>query len=103
VIELYQAEWCPHSHRVRMRMTELGVSAILHQVPADPADRAALTAATGQAEIPSLVTERGAVCGTDAVLEYLDDRYPDRGRVEEHRAKAAEEAGEWEWPAPAAG
>ena len=38
---------------------------------------------------------------TDAILAYLDDRYPDRTRVEEHRAKAAEEAGEWEWPAPA--
>ncbi len=102
VIELYQAEWCPHSHRVRMRMTELGVSAVVHQVPVDPEARTALREATGQTEIPTLVTERGPISGTDAVLGYLDERHPDRSRVAEHRAKAAEEAGEWEWPTPAA-
>jgi glutathione S-transferase len=101
MIELYQAEWCPHSHRVRMRMTELGVSCVLHQVPADPDARTALADATGQTEIPTLVTDAGPISGTDAILAYLDDRYPDRTRVEEHRMKAAEEAGEWEWPATA--
>jgi glutaredoxin len=25
MIELYQAEWCPHSHHVRQRLTEHGV------------------------------------------------------------------------------
>jgi glutathione S-transferase len=102
MIELYQAEWCPHSHRVRMRMTELGVSAVIHQVPVDSQERTVLERATGQTEIPTLVTERGPISGTDAVLAYLDDHHPDRSRVQEHRAKAAEEAGEWEWPVPAA-
>ena len=27
-MELYQAEWCPYSSRVRQRFTELGVSFI---------------------------------------------------------------------------
>ena len=103
MLELYQAEWCPHSHRVRMRMTELGVSAVLHPVPAAPEERSALAAASGQTEIPTLITEDGAISGTDAVLAHLDAHFPDGSRVEEHRAKAAEEAGTWEWPAPAGG
>ena len=39
-MELYQAEWCPYSSRVRQRFTELGVSFVARQVPADRADRA---------------------------------------------------------------
>ena len=35
-MELYQAEWCPHSHRVRQRLTEVGVDVVLRQVEADP-------------------------------------------------------------------
>jgi glutaredoxin len=37
--ELYQAEWCPHSRRVRQRLTEPGVAVVAHPVPADRADR----------------------------------------------------------------
>lgn len=25
MIQLYQAEWCPYSHRVRAKLTELGI------------------------------------------------------------------------------
>ena len=39
MLELYQAEWCPNSSRVRERFTELGFSFIARQVPADPGDR----------------------------------------------------------------
>jgi glutaredoxin len=38
-MELYQAEWCPHSHKVRQRLTELGLDFVARQVPADPDDR----------------------------------------------------------------
>jgi glutaredoxin len=62
-MELYQAEWCPHSHRVRQRMTELGVL---------------------------LVEDGTAVCGDEAILRYLD-RFPERADAAEHRAKAREE------------
>ena len=39
MIELYQADWCPHSSRVRQRFTELGISFVARPVSADPADR----------------------------------------------------------------
>src|SRR6266545_6461943 len=42
VLELYQAEWCPYSHRARQRLTELGVEFVARQVEADPDERRAL-------------------------------------------------------------
>ena len=54
-MELYQAEWCPHSHRVRQRLTELGVDFVAHQVPADPAERERMRRAVGADEIQQYV------------------------------------------------
>ena len=42
MLELYQAEWCPYSRRVRMRLTELGVDFVVRQVEARSADREAM-------------------------------------------------------------
>src|SRR5262245_4509686 len=90
-MELYQAEWCPHSHRVRQRMTELGVEFTARQVPAHPEEREELMRASGTNEIPVLVLEDGfPVCGDDQIMEYLD-RYPERHDADDHRAKAREE------------
>ena len=33
-MRLYQAEWCPFSHRIRAKLTELGVDYELVNVPA---------------------------------------------------------------------
>ena len=94
-MELYQAEWCPHSQRVRQRLTELGVDFTTRQVPADPDDRDELERVAGTNEIPVLVLEDGApVCGDDQILEYLD-RFPERPDADEHRAKAQEEVKEF--------
>jgi hypothetical protein len=30
VLELWQTEWCPASHRVRQRLTELGLTYVVH-------------------------------------------------------------------------
>ena len=43
MLELFQAEWCPYSHRVRQRLTELGVDFVARQVEAEPDDRAVLS------------------------------------------------------------
>ena len=90
--ELYQAEWCPHSRRVRQRFTELGVSFVARQVPADPGDREELRRRTGSDEIPALVTEDGTVVNEDAdrIIEYLDHRHSERLDAEEHQERAAE-------------
>jgi glutathione S-transferase len=92
--ELYQAEWCPHSRRVRQRFTELGVSFVARQVPADPADREELRRKTGSDEIPALVAEDGTVVNGDAdqIIEYLEQRHSDRADADKHQQRAAEHA-----------
>jgi glutathione S-transferase len=88
--ELYQAEWCPHSQRVRERLTELGVSFIARQVPAEPADREELRRKTGSDEIPALVLEDGTVINESDVeiIAHLDRRFSERADAERHRERA---------------
>jgi glutathione S-transferase len=93
--ELYQAEWCPHSRRVRERFTELGVSFIARPVPAERADREELRRKTGSDTIPALLLEDGTTINKDAdeIIAYLDQRYSERADSEQHRARAEEHAG----------
>lgn len=44
-LELWQAEWCPSSRRVRQRLTELELPFRALQVPAERAERDELEAA----------------------------------------------------------
>jgi glutathione S-transferase len=90
-VELYQAEWCPHSHAVRQRLTELGVDFTARQVPADPDEREEMRRRVGTSSIPVLVPDGGEpVCGEDDILDYLR-RFDDREDAEQHREKAREE------------
>lgn len=96
-IELYQAEWCPHSHRVRQRLSELGLDFVARQVPADPAERAALESVSGQQSIPTLVFDDGSVVdGDDEIIAALDQRFREPAGGERHREKAVEEWPEWQ-------
>ena len=90
-MELYQAEWCPHSHKVRQRLTELGLDFTAKQVPADPGEREEMKRRVGTDEIPVLVPD-GAdpVRGEDDILAYLD-RFDERDDADAHRKKAREE------------
>lgn len=95
-MELYQAEWCPHSHKVRQRLTELGVDVLLRQVPAEQDDRDELEHVAGVREIPTLVTDEGAVLtGEEEILPWLDSRYEERPDATRHRAKARAEVPEF--------
>jgi glutaredoxin 3 len=94
-MELYQAEWCPHSHKVRQRLTELGLEFVAKQVPAEPDEREELRARTGSTEIPVLVAADGAVFrGEDEILEHLEG-FEDRPDAKRHREKSREEVGEF--------
>jgi len=96
VLTLYQAEWCPHSHRVRQRLTELGLDFLARQVPASPGERNVMRIATGLDSIPVLVLEDGVVvAGEDDILAELDERFEERPDAGEHRRMEAEEAQEW--------
>jgi glutathione S-transferase len=95
-VQLFQAEWCPHSHKVRQRLTELGLDFTARQVPAEPGARDAMNAETGTNEIPVLVTDGGAVLrGEDEILAWLQ-RFDERPDAHEHRAKARTEIREFE-------
>jgi glutathione S-transferase len=96
LIELYQAEWCPHSHRVRQRLTELGHDFVARQVVVDPAERTELERATGKRSIPTLVLGDGTVlAGEKEILAALDERFPEPPRATRHREKAVEGWPEW--------
>jgi glutathione S-transferase len=87
-VELYQAEWCPYSHRVRQRLTELGLDVTLRQVPADPEERDELGTRAGTHSIPVLVTDEGETFRGDGdILAYLG-RFDERPDADAHRAKA---------------
>jgi glutathione S-transferase len=92
VIELFQAEWCPYSHRVRQRLTELGVDFVARQVEADPEARRALKKASGQTSIPTLVDGDVVVTDPDQIVAYLDERFDFRSDAKRHREQAIEEA-----------
>jgi glutathione S-transferase len=87
-MELYQAEWCPHSHKVRQKLTELGLDFTARQVAADPDARDEMERRVGTNEIPVLVPDNGEpLCGEDDILEYLD-RFDESDDAEAHREKA---------------
>jgi glutathione S-transferase len=95
-MELYQAEWCPHSHKVRQRLTELGLDFTARQVAADPDERDELQWVARTNEIPVLVVDDGEpLLGEDDILAYLG-RLDERPDAAEHRAKAREEVPEFE-------
>ena len=89
VLELFQAEWCPASHRVRERLTELGLDYVARQVPADKRKRSDLVAATGTDSVPVLVTDGGTVLdGEERILAYLGEHYLEPRGAWMHRARA---------------
>ena len=95
-LSLYQAEWCPHSHRVRQRLTELGLNFVARQVSVDPSKRTEMEQATGRRSIPTLVLDDGSILsGDDEIIAALDRRFTESQEAARHRAKAIEEWPEW--------
>ncbi|MDF2749015.1 MAG: hypothetical protein K0T00_190 [Gaiellaceae bacterium] len=89
MLSLFQAEWCPHSHRVRQRLTELGLPFVALQVEPRQDDRDELREASGDDSIPVLVTDEGeAVGGADEIIAWLDDHYAEPDTASGHRAQA---------------
>ena len=54
MLVLYQAEWCPYSHRVRMRLTELQLEWVARPGPVDRGERDAMEAANGNQIDPNI-------------------------------------------------
>ena len=89
MLELYQAEWCPSSRRVRERLTELGLDYVIRQVPVERERRATLQRTTGADTIPALRLEGGSVLvGENAIQAFLDERFDEPAEAAAHRHKA---------------
>jgi mycoredoxin len=74
-MRLYQAEWCPFSHRVRAKLTELGVEYEAVNVSASARERPELEALTGSASIPVLVDGETVISDSDEIIAHLQDHY----------------------------
>ena len=74
-MKLYQAEWCPFSHRVRAKLTELGIDYELVNVPASSNKRGDLEKVAGTTAIPVLVDGQNVISDSDEALFYLEKKY----------------------------
>jgi glutaredoxin 3 len=74
-MKLYQAEWCPFSHRVRAKLTELGIDYQLINVPASSKKRRDLEKVAGTTAIPVLVDGQNVISNSDEALSYLEKKY----------------------------
>jgi glutathione S-transferase len=95
LVELWQAEWCPYSHRVRLRLTELGVPFVARQVSVEREERLRLESETGVKSIPTLVDGGTVVSGGDAILAHLDATFDEPPGADAHRARMREEWPHW--------
>ncbi|WP_425498353.1 glutathione S-transferase N-terminal domain-containing protein [Halogeometricum salsisoli] len=86
MLELYQAESCPYSEKVRSTLTDLGVSYVVHN-PRLPGDEGGdvlneqtheeLTAIGGEDAIPFLLDREReeAVYDAEDIVDYLEEHY----------------------------
>ena len=88
-LELWQTEWCPASHRVRQRLTELGLTYTAHQVQVEGEHRAELEHETGLRTIPVLVVGERVIDGEEAITAYLAEHFTEPPNAAQQRAKAA--------------
>lgn len=89
MLQLFQTEWCPSSHRVRQRLTELGLDYVTRQVPAEKTQRQSLRSVAGADGIPTLVLEdSSAIVGEDAIRAWLDAHVTETEESAAHKRKA---------------
>jgi len=86
MLELYQAEGCPHCKKVRDKLTDLGLSYVTHN-PRLPGGEGGdvkneqtyreMTELGGQDQIPYLVDtgREETLYESDDIVEYLDEHY----------------------------
>src|ERR687893_923815 len=75
MIKLYQAEWCPFSHRVRAKLTELGVGYEAVNVSASSEKREELKDVTGDSAIPVLVDGEKVISDSGEAISYLEEKH----------------------------
>jgi glutaredoxin/uncharacterized protein (DUF302 family) len=85
-MKLYQAEWCPFSHRLRAKLTELGIGYEIVNVSASAKNRAELEEVAGTKAIPVLVDGERVITDSSEAISYLEQRHEtDPGELKLHR------------------
>ncbi len=74
-MRLYQAEWCPFSHRVRAKLTELGIDYELVNVSASAQKRTELEEIAGTKAIPVLVDGDRVITDSGEAISYLEQKH----------------------------
>ncbi len=74
-MKLYQAEWCPFSHRVRAKLTELGIDYEVVNVSASARERGELEEIAGTKAIPVLVDGERVISDSGEAISYLEEKY----------------------------
>ena len=74
-MKLYQAEWCPFSHRVRAKLTELGIDYEVVNVSASARKREELEEIAGTRAIPVLVDGERIISDSGEAISYLEKKY----------------------------
>jgi glutaredoxin 3 len=83
-MKLYQAEWCPFSHRVRAKLTELGIDYEIVNVPAASKKREELEEVAGTRAVPVLVDGERVITNSGEATSYLEQKHetdPDELRL----------------------
>ncbi|GAD52764.1 probable glutaredoxin [Halarchaeum acidiphilum MH1-52-1] len=85
MLELYQSEGCPHCEKVRQKLSELGVSYVIHNPRLPGGHGGDVTngvthdelVAGGEDQIPYLVDTAREVTmyESDDIVDYLDEHY----------------------------
>lgn len=75
MMKLYQAEWCPFCHRVRAKLTELGLGYEAVNVPVSGGKRSEVRGLTGGNAIPVLVDGGKVIADSGEIISYLEERY----------------------------
>jgi glutathione S-transferase len=89
-MKLYQAEWCPFSHRVRAKLTELGVDYEIVNVPASTQKRTELEEVAGTQAIPVLVDGERVITDSGEAISYLEQKHAtDPEELRLHRRELA--------------
>ena len=79
MLELYQFEECPYCQKVRAKLTDLGLTYVIHNVSRDKSDRDKLAQITGGLTgVPALVdpnTDTVIADDDEKIIEYLKEHY----------------------------
>lgn len=75
MIQLYQAEWCPFSHSVRAKLTELGVPYEAINVRAEGEERTKIKELTGDVTTPVMVDGEKVLSESSEIISHLEENY----------------------------